>query len=93
MKGKSKKTEEHVDIGVLHIPKDYMLFDEPTKKIVCDNIIDALLKHIDPYLDEDQDRIEYLMGIIDSSIITNEQDELYEMCQIMKDCKTRLNED
>lgn len=89
----TKNNKEHVDIGTIEIPKDYLLFDEETKKIVCDNIIDVLLKHIDPFMEEDDDRIEYLMGIFESSIITNEQDELYEMCQIMKDCKTRLNED
>lgn len=90
---KSKKKDiEHVDIGVIHIPRDYLLFDEDTKRIVCDRIIDTLLQHLDNELPEELSRIDYLMGIIESSIITNEKDENYEMCQVMTDCKTRLNE-
>jgi len=87
-----KKEIEHVDIGMLHIPRDYLLFDEDTKKIVCDRIIDALLVHLNKELPPEVNRIDYLMGIIESSIITNITDENYEMCQVMKDCKNRLDE-
>jgi hypothetical protein len=89
---KKKNQMEHIDIGMLHIPRDYLLFDKETKEIVCDRIIDSLLHHLDRELPLEVNRIDYLIGIIESSIITNVEDENYEMCQIMEDCKTRLNE-
>jgi hypothetical protein len=89
---KRNPMEERFDIGVIHIPVDYLLFDKETKQMVCDKIIDTLLIHIDRQLDPEYNRIDFLLDVIESSIITNIEDEHYEMCQIMEDCKTRLNE-
>lgn len=83
---------EHVDLGEIKIPKYYHNFTQEEKKLVCDKIIDTLLEHIDEHLEPDEDRIEFLNMVFKSTLITNEMEENYEVCQVIRDAQNRLNE-
>lgn len=83
---------EHVELGQVRIPKEYHNFDDKHKQIVCDKIIDTLLIHIDKELDPLENRIDFLNMVFKSTLITNEEEENYEVCVVIKDCINRLNE-
>ena len=89
---RKKKQEEHVDIGYFDFPKDYLKLDEEKKKNVCIEIIDILLSQIDDKIPVEINRIEFLNGILLSSIQSGEQREQYEACQILDDCRKLLND-
>jgi hypothetical protein len=82
-----------VDLGYFTVPVEYQSFTKEEKEKICDKIIDSIYKYIDRNLEPDINRISFLEEIFESSLITNEEDENYEMCMVLKDCLTRLNED
>ncbi len=84
---------EQDDIGYIDIPKDYCNYNTDLKRVLCNDIIDQLLTTIDKELDPVINRITFLDEILESSIISNEQLEQYEICQCLKDIRTILNED
>lgn len=81
-----------VRIGELEIPNDYFDFTEEEKDDVCNQIMDAMLTILDKQLKPEVNRIDVLDSILESSIITNQEDEMYEICQVLMDIRTRLNE-
>jgi hypothetical protein len=83
---------ESVDIGELKIPTDYFKFTHKQKVSLCNTIIDSMLYIIDKSIEPEIDRIEILDGIIESSIITNLQEENYEVVQVLSDVKTLLTQ-
>lgn len=90
---KQAKKNEHVDFGFIDIPSNYGNYDNNTKIKICDEIIDRLYKKIDKHLAPQYDRIQFLDEIFLSSLMVNEEDELYEICTVLRDCRKRLNED
>jgi hypothetical protein len=86
------KNMEHVELGEIKIPRYYHTFDKDDKQMVCDKIIDVLLTHIDKELDPYENRIDFLNMVLRSTLISNEEEENYEVCIVIKDCITRLNE-
>jgi hypothetical protein len=83
----------HDEIGYIDIPKEYCHFTEKEKRAVCNKLIDMLLTTIDRELDPVINRITFLDEVLESSIISNEHLEQYEICQCLKDIRTILNED
>ena len=63
--------DEHIELGYLDIPKDYLNFTIRQKKAVCTKILDEVLE---------------------SSLMTNEEDEEYIVCQVLFDCRKLINE-
>jgi hypothetical protein len=88
-----KKENKIIGIGELEIPTNYFKFTKKEKDELCNRIIDSLYKYVDRNLEPDISRISFLEGIFESSLITNEEDENYEMCMVLKDCLNILNED
>jgi hypothetical protein len=84
---------EQAEIGFIDIPKDYCEFTKREKHALCNKVIDMLLTTIDKELDPVINRITFLDEILESSIISNEHLEQYEICQCLKDIRTILNED
>ena len=80
-------------IGYIDIPKEYCHFTKKEKRAVCNKLIDMLLTTIDKDLDPVINRITFLDEVLESSIISNEQLEQYEICQCLMDIRTILNED
>jgi hypothetical protein len=82
-----------IRLGVMDIPKDYFDFTLEQKKDLCENLLEKLYLYIDKRLDNDYNRIEFLREILISSLESNEEDEQYEICQVINDCIKLLDED
>jgi hypothetical protein len=87
------KKVPQVDLGYFTVPVEYNSFTKEEKEKVCDRIIDSIYKYIDRHLEPNINRISFLEEVFESSLLTNEEDENYEMCCVIKDCIDRLNED
>ena len=84
--------KQHVKIGEIEVPKDYWKMEDEIKKAICEELIDTLLRVLDKQLNPDMDRIKILNELLTSSIISNEKLENYEICQVMCDLRTIINE-
>lgn len=83
--------EDSVDIGELQIPANYFVMTKRQKKALCNKIIESLLIAIEKNFDPQYNRIDILDEMLESSIITNQEDENYEICQVLADVKDLLN--
>ena len=86
------KNNDHIELGYFDIPKAYPDFTTQQKVKVCNKIIDVLLTHIDKHLDPTINRITFLDEVLESSLMTNEEDEEYTVCQVLFDCRKLINE-
>lgn len=77
----------------MDIPQEYCYFSSEEKRAVCNKLIDMLLTTLDRELDPVINRITFLDQVLESSIISNEELEQYEICQCLLDIRTILNED
>jgi hypothetical protein len=83
---------DQIDIGFIDVPKEYSLFTEEKKIVLCDRIIDSMLTQIDKEVPEYINRITFLIEILESSLITNEEHENFEVCVVLRDILKRLND-
>jgi len=81
-----------IKVGELEVPADYWSLDKELKREICLMIIDAMLVIIDSQSNPEIDRLLVMNRLLESSIQTNEQDENYEVCQVLTDIKTILDE-
>jgi hypothetical protein len=84
---------EQINLGWIDIPKNYNEYTNRQKKAICNRLIDLLLLEIDRELDPTINRITFLDEILESSLISNEHLEQYEVCTVLLDCRKLLNED
>ena len=84
--------EKHVKVGELEVPVDYFKYDKEDKEILCNEIMDMMLHILDRQLRPDIDRMQILDKLLESSIITNQEQEEYEICQVLKDIRNLINE-
>jgi hypothetical protein len=84
--------EKHVKVGELEVPVDYFKYDKEDKEILCNEIMDMMLHILDRQLRPDIDRMQILDKLLESSIITNQEKEEYEICQVLKDIRNLINE-
>ena len=87
---RKKKREE---IGYIDIPREYCELNTEEKRNVCNNIIELLLGKIDKQLAPEINRITFLDQILESSLISNEELEQFEICACLLDIRKILNED
>jgi len=84
--------KNHIKLANLEIPKDiWSLSDEERKRIVTQvkTFMERLLfKELGVRVNRD----EFLKKLIESTIIVNEAEEQYEICQVMKEIKEMINE-
>ena len=83
---------EQIELGWIDIRVAYPTFTDKNKVRICDNIIDTLLNYIDKELDPTINSITFLEELLDSTLETNVDLELYEVAQVIHDCKKRLND-
>jgi hypothetical protein len=81
------------EIGYIDIPKEYCDLNTNEKRAVCNKIIDMLLHQIDKELAPEINRITFLDQILESSLISNEELEQFEICACLLDIRKILNED
>lgn len=84
--------EKHVKVGELEVPVDYFNFNKEDKENLCNNIMDMMLRILDRQLRPDLDRMKVLDKLLESSIITNQEQEEYEVCQVLVDIRNLINE-
>jgi uncharacterized protein with NRDE domain len=82
-----------IRLGVMDIPKDYFDFTFQQKKDLCEDLMDKLYLYIDERLDTEYNRIEFLRDVLVSSLESNEEEEQYEICQVISDCIKLLDEE
>jgi hypothetical protein len=80
-------------IGELQIPLEYFDLTKEEKNYLINEILDVMLTIIDKNVVPTVNRIDILNTILDSSIETNIEDEVYEICAVLWDIKPKLNED
>ena len=85
------KNNKHIELGFIDIPTSYPTFTVKQKQAVCNEIIDLLLTDIDKHLDPTINRITFLDEVLESSLMSNEQQEEYIVCQVLFDCRKYLN--
>jgi hypothetical protein len=80
-------------IGELEIPIEYFDLSKEEKDYLINEILNVMLTIIDKNVIPTVNRIDILNQILDSSIETNIEDEVYEICAVLYDIKQKLNED
>jgi hypothetical protein len=85
-------TKKHVKVGELEIPTDYFNMNPEDRKELCLLIIDTILTVLDKHINPEFNRISILNTILDSSILSNTEEENYEICQVLYDIKQLVNE-
>lgn len=85
-------TKKHVKVGELEIPTDYFNMNPIDKKELCLLIIDTMLTVLDKHINPEYNRILILNTLLDSSILSNTEEENYEICQVLYDIKQLVNE-
>ena len=81
------------EIGYIDIPMEYCELTSEEKRAICNKIIDMLLRQIDKELAPEINRINFLDEILESSLISNEELEQFEICACLLDIRKILNED
>jgi hypothetical protein len=86
--------EDRINIGYMDVPIEYHNFTQELKDEFCNNFIDTMLHIIERELSRTPEinRIYFLQQILESSLITNENLENYEVCNIINDCLKKLND-
>jgi len=90
-KGDSKLPKS-VQIGHMTIPEDYFELDKLNKETVCVVLMNEILELIDKNIPKHLNRFDFLEKVIESSIITNVEQEHYEVAQVLLDIKHLLND-
>ena len=84
--------EKSVKVGELEVPLDYFQLSNKHKRDLCLNIADAIITILVENLNPKIDKMDIMERLLDSSIQSNEQEENYEVCQVLKDIKLIINE-
>lgn len=81
-----------IKLGELNIPTDYFRLNEEDKTVVCNSILESILYILEKNVKDNRiDKLKILNEIIDSSIITNQHEENYEVCGVLADIRNLVN--
>lgn len=84
--------QKNIKVGHLDVPLDYFNMPQEDKDIVCNSILESILYILERHINDDSiDKINVLNRIIDSSIITNQHEENYEVCGVLVDIRNLIN--
>jgi len=81
-----------IKVGELEIPADYWTLSPTIKRELCLLIIDAIITVLHEQISPRLNKMDILEHLLDSSIQSNETEENYEICQVLKDIKQIINE-
>lgn len=83
---------KQIKVGHLDVPTDYFKLPQEDKDVVCNSILESILYILERHINDDSiDKINVLNRIIDSSIITNQHEENYEVCGVLVDIRNLIN--
>lgn len=88
----NKQLPKSIKIGDLEIPEDYFKLHSVDKETICIVIMEQILKLIDRQIPSYINRLDFLDKVLESSIITNVQEEQYEVAQVLTDIKQMIND-
>jgi hypothetical protein len=84
--------QKQIKVGHMDVPTDYFKMPQEDKNVVCNTILESILYMLEKHIhDESVDKLKVLNRIIDSSIITNQNEENYEVCGVLADIRNLVN--
>ena len=83
---------KHIKVGELEIPASYWEMNEEDKDQLCLTIMDSMLTILDHNLNKEINRIGVLDLLLKSSLMVNEFEENYEVCEVMNRIRELINE-
>ena len=83
---------DHVKIGEIELPIDYFDLTPEEKRDMCYGLIEIMLDLLNKQVPTYVSKFELLHKLLESSLITNTEEENYEICEILKNCQEILNE-
>jgi len=83
---------EHIKVGEIEIPLDYWSMDEDQKIQLTLTLFDGMLTILDKTLNPEFDRIKILDMLLESSILSNEEKEEYEICEVISSIRKLIND-
>lgn len=81
----------HRKIGEIEIPSSYFNLPDEEKAAICIGIFDIMLAMINKNAQPEINRLMILNKMLESSIITNEEEENYEICALLTDIQKIIN--
>jgi len=87
----SQKLPKSIQIGNLQVPEDYFKLHSVDKETVCVMVMNDILDIIDKQLPQHINRLDFLDKVLDSSIVTNLEEEEYLVVQVLTDIKQLIN--
>jgi hypothetical protein len=82
----------HKKIGDIEIPVNYFQLSTEQKAELCENIYKLIHKAISANIHPQIDNNLIMHKLLESSIMSNEETENYEICQVLSDIKQIINE-
>jgi hypothetical protein len=82
---------KRVKVGEMEIPVDYFSLNQEDKNVVCNSILESILYILENNIPTKADKMEILEIILESSIITNQEEENYEVCGVLFDIKKMID--
>jgi hypothetical protein len=83
---------KNIKVGELEIPADYFSLPQEDKDVICNSILESILYLLEKHVDNEYfNRKIVLEKIIESSIITNEMEENYEVAGVLFDVQKLIN--
>jgi hypothetical protein len=83
---------KHIKIGEIEIPINYWDMNEDDRTELCLTLMDGMLTILDKTLNPEFDRLAVLDLLLVSSIISNEENEEYEVCEVMSSIRKLIND-
>jgi hypothetical protein len=86
-----KKTLSHRKIGEIEIPLNYLTMSEEERRILCLGLFETMIDTLNRTAKPEFDRFMILDKLLDSSIMTNEEEENFEICAVLRDIQKLIN--
>lgn len=83
---------KNIKVGELEVPADYFSLPQEDKDVICNSILESIMYLLEKHVDNEYfNRKMVLERIIESSIITNEMEENYEVAGVLFDVQKLIN--
>jgi predicted hydrolase (HD superfamily) len=83
---------KNIKVGELEVPADYFSLPQEDKDVICYSILESIMYLLEKHVDNEYfNRKMVLERIIESSIITNEMEENYEVAGVLFDVQKLIN--
>lgn len=87
-----KSNTKHKKVGEIEIPLNYFKMSEEERKTLCLGLFETMMDTLNRTAKPEFDRFMILDKLLDSSIITNEEEENFEICAVLRDIQKLINE-